>query len=249
MLLRDARRKRHGSRISRKLLRLLVAGRSVCVVQPPEPFLFSLPPDLSAEDPWVGVRGGGLTQTVFVRVRFRGGRPELVGLYVDNDEPITSTTLRFRIGEMTHALADYLAYVGKESDLDLGQLATEIVDEGGLYMGMQQPPPTTLERVQWSSWVPAPAFAEGIRRWMEELELDSDTEASVATIRARGAGASPPSSDELAAFATVYREELSAQRRGAKTRTAARVGMDRTTVYKWIARCQQAGLSIDEEKD
>lgn len=215
---------------------------------PVEPFLFSLPSELDSQDAWVGVKGGGLEQTTYVRVKFTGTRAHIVGLYIDDGQPVTSTTLRFRIGELAQSLSEYLAYVSDNTSLgfDLSQLAAEVEESGQLFMGIRPPLPADEERREWHTWTTPPAFVEGIRRWMDELTTKEPDAAAVDSIAQRGRGASPPTDAELRAFASIYDEERRAGRRGAKQRTATRVGMDRSTVYKWIARCQAAGIEQDE---
>ena len=162
---------------------------------------------------------GRLIEAKFVLSR---GLARLVGLRLDDGQPVTARLLRqIRIASLEKAFTEFLAHERE----DHGQL------EGHLDAAYEDASDDELEELHDSSRVLAEMRHE-VEAWIEQLDAGEK-----APLTKRGRGAAPPSDAELRNFSAIYlRQQL--RGRGAISRTAREVGMDRTTVYRWIERCQ-----------
>lgn len=182
---------------------------------------------------WIRVRGAGLSHTVRAKFALVAGLPRLMGLEFDSGEPLTARQLREpRITAMEAAFSAYLDQKQRELD-SLDDLANDLLAAGDLPDDEAEERHGTLTaidqiRTERDGW----------------LALLGDT--SGLEVTARGRGSSPPSEGELRAFAAELTRQQSAGR-GAVTRTATAIGMDRSTVYRWIEACRERGLLPQKE--
>lgn len=178
---------------------------------------------------WVVMRERGGRE---VRVKFAvsAGVTRLIGLRLDDGNAISSRQLReVRISAMESAFARYMSATSR----DLKHLETQVLAE---YEDLA----TDASAGEHEDLHDTVSVVESMRtshdRWSSAIDVGSRD-----ALRSRGRGASPPTDDELTAFLKVYRKEL-LRGRGAIKRTAETVGMERTTVYRWIERCKQKQL-------
>lgn len=189
---------------------------------------------------WIGVEGGGLQQPVEVRVRLSGATMRIVGLRIDGDHEVTSFTLRsIRPGALAVQLQQYLR--------------DELLQSEGLTEHWK----TVLEKVdpvrlqadpeRWTGAEEMFVELAAVEERRDQLRALLEATGDDAEFRARTRGATPPTDDDYRRFAVVYLDELTRGTRGAKSRTARRVGMNRGTAYRWTRECQNRGLIPTEE--
>jgi hypothetical protein len=190
-------------------------------------------------DGWLYVAGGGLVQPVEVKFRIAGTSVVVVGVRIDNEAQVGTAALRsIRLGELGAQLWRYIQAELARADDAVGddeELPTTTWNEYNATMaGAWTLPPGEL--AAWE-WVEMAAARDSLRRWIDSLSVPNDV-----AITSRGRGATPPSDDEYRAFAKAYLEQLVDQAHGAKSRTGRQLGMDRSTVYRWIEECQRRGF-------
>ena len=81
--------------------------------------------------------------------------------------------------------------------------------------------------------------------WVDKQAAEETTPEAALS---RGPGAKPPTTAALRAFAKAYSEELRAGR-GAVSRTARRIKVDRSTAHRWKTRCDNQGLLPPRESN
>jgi hypothetical protein len=192
-------------------------------------------------DGWLEVDHDDLEHPISVKTRWYGATLRIVGLRLDPDSPITSATLRgVPIGQITSALTEFLTSMARELaevDAEFAQIDLDQVRPGALGAPEKYLNPTETAAVELGSYG---AALHQLAEWASPADLED------LTIAPRGRGAKPPTDDDYARFATTYRQELG-KGRGAKVRTADRVGINRSTVYRWIKVCQRRALLEEEE--
>ena len=160
------------------------------------------------------------------------GRPAVVALKIDNGTEITSRGLRaIRVPTIAKRVVENIEQLAGDLEPTEAELAALRTHPGPLPLYDVRGDPTDLLEI-----AEAGASAAQLREWLDRL---TDVDVSVLESKPRGRGAPPATDDELRAFARVYLEELSVGSHGAKTRTATRFGMNRTTVYAWIRACRE----------
>jgi hypothetical protein len=175
---------------------------------------------------WIEVIEGGLDQPIEVRVRYVGASLEIVGLRMDNARPITSTVLRtVRLADLTDQLHQFLR-------------RAEAVKAALIQVPLDRRSGDT--RPDGDGWV-EPTL-RGVERLLEWEDRLSNVPVTAETSLARGRGASPPTTADLRGFARVFLDECAAHPRGAVSRTARRIGVDRSTAHRWIKRCKEVEL-------
>jgi hypothetical protein len=184
-------------------------------------------------DGWFAVEGEGLAG-LSVRPRRIGATVRITGITVDGDRAITGATLRaLPIGRLAADLSEHLTTMARE----LAQLEKDLEQaKGSLRPGAinAYPKHVTDEEAAVIEIMYEAAMLNEVVHW-------ADPTVDEHQLKPRGRGAKPPTDDDYKAFAAAYRHEL-ARGRGAKVRVAARVGIDRSTVYRWIKECQRRGL-------
>lgn len=187
------------------------------------------------------VEGGGLEQPIEVKVAQIDGRPLVVAIRIDNQTEITSRSLRaIKVPHLAKRLVEEVRRIIDEIDPSDSEL--EAVQK---YKGVLSHDWTPQASQALGVWEAA-AEADRLRKWLESLE-DADTSALEG--KRRGRGAPPPTGGELRAFARVYLEEVTRGSHGAKTRTAGRLNMNRSTVYAWIRACHELSLLPSEGEE
>lgn len=182
---------------------------------------------------WVRMRGGGLSHPVTAKFKHVAGSPRLMGLQFDSGEPLSARHLREpRLTAMEAAFARYLddrvrEHADASKDIDAQRDADDLADE-------------EAEDLFGSASVLRQIQAES-DAWLAQLGDVGD-----AKISARGRGSSPPTERELRAFAAEFTTQQRAGR-GAVGRTATAIGMNRSTVYRWIEACRDGGLLPPKE--
>lgn len=194
------------------------------------PFEFRWPEEAPPDD-WITVTGGGLPQTIGVRVRAAQGQFHVIGLRIENSERITSATLRaLPLG----ALADALRSQLRKRAVRLAEQTFDI--EEVIRLGPSDLPPMTPKQQA------ANAELEALSDWVTELEADvGEDEITPASALARGRGAAQPTPADLRGFAAVFKEELIGAPRGALSRTSRRLGIHRSTTARWVEMCRRIG--------
>jgi hypothetical protein len=190
-------------------------------------FDIDLPPTLDA-DAWIGVRGGGLSQPIQVKVTHVGLAARIVALRIDSGLEVTSSDLRtIRLGDLAAQLSALLRRIDRSREAVPG-LTRSIHGVPG-----EPLPPGGASEAALQRWK-----IEYLGRWSDE---SAGPPAAVETDLSRGRGAKPAAETELRLFAQVYLGEA-ADGRGAVTRTARRIGVDRSTAHRWIKLCRERGL-------
>ena len=230
------------------LLHLVRGAYSVANVAEQD-YRFEVPLDLDPDD-WITVTGGGLDQPVRIKVRIAGNRAYVTALSIENQEPITSTSLRAlrlaEIGRQLIASADQsmgarfgrnlidIEFVSQAEAAELGGKRQEL-PEGGWSVLLEHEGQARRFTARGMEWV--------AREWLSELEVAGED----IDLRRRGRGSKSATDQELMAFARAYLQAQAVDAYGAKTRTAHRLHMHRGTVYRWIAMCRDRGF-LPEEK-
>jgi hypothetical protein len=182
----------------------------------------------SAGGEWIRVRGGGLTNIVRAKFASVAGIPRLMGLEFDSGEPLTARQLREpRITAMEASFAAYLDQDQRALD-DLNDVADDLTAAGDLPDDEAEERHSTISVIHQIR-----AARDG---WLDRLGDTGDVK-----VTARGRGSSPPTEGELRAFAAEFTRQQGAGR-GAVQRTAEVIGMNRSTVYRWIEVCREGGL-------
>lgn len=176
----------------------------------------------------IRVRGGGMSQVLRAKFVLVGGMPRLMGLESDGDAPLTARQLREpRIPEMEAAFAAYLDQDRRNAD-EQSDLAKDLLAQEDLSDEEAEDRHGTVSVIY--------QIRESRERWLGALDSSADVK-----VAARGRGSSPPSEGELRAFAAAFTRQQAAGR-GAASRTAREIGMNRSTVYRWIEICRDRGL-------
>lgn len=197
-------------------------------------------------DDWIKVEGEGLPQPISVKVRSVAGELTIVGVRIDDGRPVKSADLRaVRLGALVDQLQAHLRDLAAWFLEDAREASREMEFYGVHATGTTEaePDPLTPEghavvrmREAWDDY-------DRLAKW-HRREPDLGEEATLA----RGRGASPPSAVELRRFAAVFTDEKTKRQRGAVTRTARRIGVDRSTAHRWINHCKRQGvLPIEQE--
>ncbi|ABL81477.1 MULTISPECIES: hypothetical protein [unclassified Nocardioides] len=182
----------------------------------------------SGRSDWILVRGGGLSRVIKAKFALVAGTPRLVGLEFDDGQPVAARHLREpRIPAIEAAFASYLS----ERTEQLTAVREHVDQEYTRELTDEE-----REDLHGTASVLDRIAAHDAAEEARLRELGDDI-----VLRPRGRGASPPTVEELAAFA----RELTRQRlagRGAATRTAQTIGINRSTVYRWIEACREHDL-------
>lgn len=190
-------------------------------------------------DGWVRVVGDSLAQPVDLKIKDSVRGVRVIGLRIDNAQEVTSAELRFRLGEISAALARHLVWlreVATDRDEADAIKALALVDPArydALQAGAVADQPGEL--FSWAV-IEQEAARSSLASWLQRLENAPDVPP-----KARGRGAKAPTDDEYRAFAKAYLIELASGTRGAKQRVASKLSMDRTTAYRWIRHCEERG--------
>lgn len=192
---------------------------------------------------WIGVRGTAVPHPMWVRVKLLNDGPRVVAMQIDGDVALTGAALReIRLGELVEHLSAHLRELS-EVDLDYPASADHQLNSPQEY----QPTAGSLfVEAYLAAYSPESVAARRPSRAQASTAQPesraSSTHPPSAGRFARGRGASAPTSEDLEAFATVLGDERVTRPHGAVTRTARRIGVDRSTAHRWITRCRDAGL-------
>lgn len=187
----------------------------------------------SSGSDWIGVRGGDMSHAVSAKFTYVAGTPRLMGLRFDSGEPLTARQLREpRLTALEAAFALYLdqeerRHAAVREQVDARLAADDLTED-------------EAEDVHGASNV-LHQLRQERDSWLAHLGDTGD-----ATVTPRGRGSSPPTERELRAFAAELTKQQRAGR-GAVQRTAAAIGMNRSTVYRWIEACRHSGLLPPKE--
>jgi hypothetical protein len=183
---------------------------------------------------WTRVRDGRNGRPFDVRFRLIHGRPRVLGVRFDDDAPVTARQLREpRITDLESAFGHFLAM----SAADVREVEAMLLElQAGSGTDDAEDLHDTLSVIE--------AMRHEADEWRNDLAQPDDT-----PMKPRGRGASPPTDDDLRRLLRVLREQRLRGQRGAITRTARQIGMDRSTVYRWLASCEERGLLPAETGD
>jgi hypothetical protein len=181
----------------------------------------------------IRVRGNGMSRVLRAKFVLVNGMPRLMGVESDGDAPLTARLLRQpRVHDLEAAFAAYLDQDRQNAD-ELSEMARELLARGDLPDDEAEDRHDTVSVIH--------QIRESRERWLRTLDRSEQV-----TVSARGRGSSPPSEDELRAFVAVLARQQAAGR-GHVTRTAREIGMNRSTVYRWIELCRDLELLPDKE--
>ena len=183
---------------------------------------------------WARVRDASRGRPFDVRFRLVQGRPRVLGIRFDDDSPVTARQLREpRITDLEAAFGHYLAM----SSDDIQQVET-------MLRGLRADGTAEGAEDLHDSLSVIEALRHEVDQWRDDLTARDDT-----PVEPRGRGAAAPTDDDLRRLLQVLREQRLRGQRGAITRTAQEIGMDRSTVYRWLANCEKRGLLPAETGD
>lgn len=188
---------------------------------------------------WIKVSGTAVPHPLSVRVEMAKDGPRVVGMQIDDVEALTGADLRLiRLGELVEHLVEHLREQYREDLYDLREADRELdflrVDRSRLRdQGFDAQTPEGFAMMQFDD---AGASMDRLSGWYGRSVPPGAGEL------ARGRGASAPTVADLEAFAMVLGDERVRKPHGAVTRTARRIGVDRSTAHRWITRCRDAGL-------
>jgi hypothetical protein len=203
--------------------------------------------DIEAEDGWIGVSGGGLPFRVRVKVRFERGALVVVGMHIEGSQPIGSTDLRaIRMPRLVEHLGAFLAWQTSWLQAEAEVARDEASD--AIQASPRDAAASDTTFVEHTIQAKVEEARSTLEEWHARVSL---LQQEAEEWKPRGRGARPPSDTELKSFARVYLEQVMRGKRGAKTRTAKQLSMDRTTVYRWIAECLKPdrGYIPDDRSD
>lgn len=197
--------------------------------------------DVPAEGPsgWIGVGGTAVPHPLSVRIKMTAGGPRVVGMRIDDVDALTGAELRqIRLGELVEHLVECFRVQHHQDQDDFREADRELdflrVDrERQRDEGFNAHTPEGFAMLQLDD---ALASMDRLDAW-----LGSRPQPTTGDL-ARGRGASAPTVEDLQAFAEVLEDERISKPHGAVTRTARRIGVDRSTAHRWITRCRDAGL-------
>lgn len=195
-------------------------------------YVVDLPGELSP-DSWIRVSGGGMPHAVDVRIGLSSGRPVVLALRIDDGSEVSARDLRaVRLPGIAESVLEAVRGLAEDLEPSDEAAATLRGYEGPLSHDWSDVSSSMLTVAEEG------ASALNLRSWLSRVE-QADVE-SFNRSRKRGIGA--PSDEQYEAFAKAYLEEHLRRPHGAKTRLAARLMIDRVTVYRWAKTARERGL-------
>ncbi|MDZ5662365.1 helix-turn-helix domain-containing protein [Nocardioides sp. S-58] len=195
----------------------------------PSDHMMLLHSDVVHGEEWVTFFGPALSQPVKVKFNLGAdGRSRIVGVLIDNDQVVTSKTLREpRLAAMevklNNVIRESRQLVLSERSLATKRLASD-----------SDPDAKAREQEHLSN---IDIFERRLEHALAKVAVTQGS--SSATFGSRGRGATPPSDEDYLHFARLYLEQLAEHPRGAVQATARAAGMNRSTVYRWLEVCRQ----------